>query len=160
MKPVWKWVIGIVVILFIAALVVGGFFLASHYMSLRQVAVQTRSGTQAQPFGPRGFNNRGDGFPGGGMMPYGMRGYGMHGFGMMGFMPFGGIFSGLFCLAFVVLVVLGIVWLVRRLSAPNPAVIAPAAPVAPVMTHSCQNCGKPVQDDWKNCPYCGKKLKF
>jgi RNA polymerase subunit RPABC4/transcription elongation factor Spt4 len=32
----------------------------------------------------------------------------------------------------------------------------PAAQAAPIA--ACGKCGKVVQDDWKNCPYCGKKL--
>jgi hypothetical protein len=124
---------------------------------MHRVVVQLPN--QPQEFGQRGFDDRGFGpqgmMPGFGMRGYGMRGYGMHGgFGMMGWMPFGGIFSGLFFLAILALVVLGILWLVRRTKAPAPAT-QPA-----VVLHSCQNCGKPVQDDWKNCPYCGKKLKF
>jgi hypothetical protein len=153
MKPVWKWIIGIVAVLLIAALLVGGFFLVRNVLPMHRVVVQSLN--QSQGFGQRGFDNRNFGPEG--MMPgFGMRGYGMHGgFGMMGGMlPFGGIFSGLFCLAFLALVVLGIIWLVRRTKTPAP-VPQPAA-----VMHSCQNCGKPVQDDWKNCPYCGKKLKF
>jgi lipopolysaccharide export system protein LptC len=158
MKTVWKWIIGIVAVLLIAALVVGGFFLVHNVLPMHRVVVQTFD--QSQGFGQRGFDNRN--FGPDGMMPgFGMRdGFGMHGmhggFGMMGgMMPFGGIFSGLFFLAFLALVVLGIIWLVRRTKTPAPVAVQPAA-----VMHSCQNCGKPVQDDWKNCPYCGKKLKF
>ncbi len=31
-------------------------------------------------------------------------------------------------------------------------------PAAPALTGSCSHCGKPVQADWVNCPYCGEKL--
>jgi len=150
MKPIWKWIIGIVAVLIVAALVVGGFFLVRNGLPMHRLVLQSLD--QSQNFGPRGFDNRGFGPEG--MHGFGMRGYGMHGFGMMGMMPFGGIFSALFFLAIVALVVLGIIWLVRRLRTPAPA------PQAAAVMHSCQNCGKPVQDDWKNCPYCGKKLKF
>jgi hypothetical protein len=100
-------------------------------------------------FGERAWNGierDGRGF---GMMPYG----GMHrGFGMM---PFGGFFGGLVSLGVLALIVLGIIWLVRRLRTP----VAPAAPVVPATpAATCRNCGKPVESDWRNCPHCGKKL--
>jgi len=84
----------------------------------------------------------------------GYAGWGMMGPGMMGgfgFAPFGWIgmlLMGVFPLGLLVLVVLGIVWLVRAVSRPTSQ-----SPVAPAKT--CPNCARPVQADWRNCPYCG-----
>ncbi len=140
MKPVWKWIIGIVIALAVIALVVGAVFLVRTYLPMNRVVTQVQPG-----FTPRGFDDRG--FPGQRfLMPRGN----MHGFGMMGWgmMPFGGIFSGLFSLGLLALVVLGIIWLVRSVRTPKQT----------VAMKTCGNCGKPVQEDWKNCPYCGKKI--
>jgi hypothetical protein len=75
--------------------------------------------------------------------------------GMMGggFAPFGWIgmlFMALIPLGFLALTVLGIVWLVRAVSGNLPA---------PGASRTCPNCGKAVQADWQNCPYCGAALK-
>ena len=167
MKKVWKWVIGIAVVLVIvAALVVGAFLLRSHFENRVSFAQSNRPGVQV----PGNDNEQSDGverFPG--MMPYGnngwgghgmyMRGPGMMGFGRMGL--FGGLIRGLFSLGFLALIVLGVVWLVRRLRKPAApvAAVTTAAPVAPVAeTHACPKCGQPVQTDWQHCPYCGKRL--
>src|SRR5574341_211687 len=82
-------------------------------------------------------------------------GWGMMGPGMMGrwgFAPFGWIgmiFMWLIPLGFLVLTVLGIVWLVRTLGSGNN----PPAP-----TKTCPSCRHGVQADWRNCPYCGTTL--
>src|SRR6266508_374035 len=76
--------------------------------------------------------------------------WGMMGPGMMGrwgFAPFGigMFFMWLIPLGFVVLTELSIVWLVKAVSGDIHA--APA--------QNCPSCGRGVQADWKNCPYCG-----
>ena len=82
-------------------------------------------------------------------------GAGMMGPGMMGgwgYSPFGWIgmlFMWLIPVGFLVLTVLGIVWLVRTLGSGN----TPPAP-----TKICPSCGRGVQADWRNCPYCGTTL--
>jgi hypothetical protein len=150
MKKVWKWIIGIVLGLVVLAVLVGvGFMVRSNFHVYR---------AEAQV--PRGFFQRGPQ-----MMPYG--GFGSHMRGPMmghGMIPFGGFFGGLLCLGFLALVVLGIIWLVRRLRTPKlvdvptavPAAIPTAMPAA--IVNSCKKCGRPLQDDWKVCPYCGKKV--
>ena len=157
MKKVWKWIIGIVAGLVILAVLMGVAFLVRGNMH----------GYGTEEFGYRDFNYRGPGYfqPGPGMMPYGgynhMGGYGMMGYG---FSPFGGLFGGLVSLVFLALVVLGVIWLVNRLRAPRPyesstvvaATMSPAA-IAGV-THPCQKCGRPLQNEWNVCPYCGKKV--
>ena len=59
------------------------------------------------------------------------------------------IFIGLIPVGFIVIAILGIVWLVRSLGSFNP----------PAADHACPNCGKSVQADWQNCPHCGTSLK-
>ena len=170
MKTVWKWVIGIVVVLVVLAVLVGGaFLLRSHMLNVLGVARAARPGFQlpgnrqlpAPNNGTNGTNGNGvQRFPG--MMPYGNGGWG--GRGMLGFgrmMPFGGFFGGLVSLGVLVLIVLAIIWLVRNLRRPVALAAAPVAvvnPVAPaVATHPCQKCGLPVQADWQFCPHCGEK---
>ncbi len=82
-------------------------------------------------------------------------GWGMMGPGMMGgwgFSPFfwmGMIFMWLIPVGFVALAVLGVVWLVRNVGGGSNS----AAP-----GHTCPSCGRGVQSDWRNCPYCGTSL--
>ena len=176
MKTVWKWVIGIVVVLVVLAGLVGGaFFLRSHMMSAAGVATRlTRPvpqvpGNRQLPTPNNGNNGNGvRRFPG--MMPFGNgiwggRGMYMGGFGMFGFgrmMPFGGLFGGLVSLGLLALIVLAIIWLAGNLRRPAVIAAAPVAAVNPVVpalaTHPCQKCGEPVQEDWKFCPHCGEKV--
>jgi hypothetical protein len=96
--------------------------------------------------------------------------FGGHGYAMMrpgfrmmepmrySFRPVRMIFGGLLGLGVFVLVIVGIVALVSALVKSNrPAQTQPPAQIAtPVRT--CSNCGKPAQEDWKTCPYCGNPL--
>lgn len=143
MKKVWKWIIGIVLGLVILAVLMGvGFVVRRNFHVYRAEALYSR-----------GFSERGPG-----MMPYGGFGSHMRAPGMMGhgLMPFGGFFRGLVSLGFLALVVLGIIWLVRSQRTPKPVEVSAAMPAAVV--NPCKKCGRPIQDDWKNCPYCGNKL--
>jgi hypothetical protein len=173
MKKVWKWVIGIVIVLVVVAVLVGcAFLLRNHYANIYSFAKSSQPAITA----PGNNDQRGEGnwrYPGmmqndqndRGWRGMPMRGPGMMGFGRMGL--FGGLARGLFSLVFLTLIVLGIVWLVWRLRKPAVpfAVAASAAPVsnvAPVMPvseiHTCPKCGQPAQMDWKLCPYCGQEL--
>ena len=94
------------------------------------------------------------GYSGWGMMGgWGNRGWGM-GPGMMGgwsYSPFGWIgmiFMWLISLGFVVLIALGVAWLVRNLG--NSMHLVPQS--------VCPQCNQSVQQDWKNCPHCGRTL--
>jgi hypothetical protein len=90
---------------------------------------------------------------------WGYRGWSMMGPGMMGNwgyspiglfgMGFGMLFMWLIPVGFIALVVLGVIWLVRNVG--NSPLSSSQSP--------CPNCGKGVQTDWQNCPYCGKVLK-
>jgi zinc-ribbon domain len=147
MKKVWKWIIGIVLGLVVLAVLVGvGFMVRSNFHVFRAEAQVSR-----------GFYE-----PGPGMMPYGGFGYHMRGPGIMGYgmTPFGGFFGGLLSLGFLALVVLGIIWLVRLLRTPKPVDVSAAMPASmpAAIVNPCKNCGRPIQDDWKVCPYCGKKV--
>jgi hypothetical protein len=160
MKTVWKWILGIVIVLVVVAVLVGGaILLRSHFNGVRIVQLE-RPILQAPGTGKAPFRNNGEGQPGWpGMMPFGGRGYHMRGPGMMGFggrMPFAGIVGGLFCLGFLTLVILGVVWLVRSLRNPKPVEAAVVVPAA-VAVHPCKKCGQPVQEGWNNCPNCGRK---
>jgi hypothetical protein len=85
----------------------------------------------------------------------GYGGWGMMGPGMMGgwgFSPFGWIgmtFMWLIPIGFLVLTVLGIVWLVRAMGSGNPSSLP---------SQACPSCGLTVQADWRNCPHCGTEL--
>jgi hypothetical protein len=166
MKKGWKWVIGIVIVLVVVtALVVGAFLLRSHFANVVNIAKLNRPGVKVPGYVPR---QRFPGVDGWGVYGMHMRGPGILGFGRWN--PLGGIIVGVFCLGFLALVVLGIIWLVRRLRNPAAvsAAVSPAAPVTPIAepvtpvvpvaaVHPCPKCGEPVQEGWKHCPNCGKK---
>ena len=88
-------------------------------------------------------------FPGTGTYGgYGMMGPGMMrgwgGWGMSGF----GLGMMAWPLLLVVLVGVGIYWSTRGQN---------QTPAAPART--CSSCGRPLQADWKACPYCGERLQ-
>jgi hypothetical protein len=145
MKKVWKWIIGIVIGLIVVGALIGMVCLAKSHWSARTEVMGA-----AQP----GYFWHHPGFipnDAGRCDMYSLpqRGFGMRGPGMMGYgrMPFGGLMWVL-PLGFFVLVILGIVWLIKALRKPK---------ATPILVHACKYCGKHVQDDWKNCPHCGKK---
>ncbi len=77
---------------------------------------------------------------------------------IVGYRGLGAIFGGLIGLGIFILLIVGIVALVSALFRNNrPAQMTPPAqPPAPA--RMCPNCGKPAQEDWKTCPYCGNPL--
>ncbi|OGN94081.1 MAG: hypothetical protein A2Y88_13370 [Chloroflexi bacterium RBG_13_48_10] len=72
--------------------------------------------------------------------------------------PVRSIFGGLLCLGVILLVIVGIVAMVNAIVHSNKQAQAspPAQMTAPSRT--CGNCGKPAQEEWKTCPYCGNPL--
>ena len=143
MKTGWKWLIGIVLGLVVLAVVLGfGLMVRGNFHAYR-----------VEAFDGRGFDLRGPG-----MMPYGGNGYHMCGPGMMGYgiMPWGGLIRGLFSIGFLALLVLGIVWLIRSLQ--KPAQVAAPVELPAASATSCKKCGMTLQDEWKVCPHCGKRV--
>lgn len=78
----------------------------------------------------------------------GHMGWGFSPFGWLG-MGLGMLFMWLIPIGVIALIVYGVIVLVRSAGNNN----TPAASITP-----CPNCGKGVQADWKNCPYCGTTL--
>jgi TRAP-type C4-dicarboxylate transport system permease small subunit len=153
MSKTWKWIIGIVIGLLVLAVIIAIPF------GMHQLA-----GNYSQQYPARGFDrDLGPGMMGrwGGSDNFYWH-YGMmnRNPGFVGPMSFGfgyfafGIFRLLIPLAVVGLAIYGVVALFRRKS--SPAVTAETVPAVP--TRTCASCGKPAQDDWKNCPYCGSAL--
>ena len=144
MKKVWKWILGIVIGLVVLVVLVGAAFLMRGGFHAGRIENEhLRTWSQQAP----------------GMMPNSGFGYQMGGPGRMnygGMGVFGGFLGGLIALGFLTLIVLGIVWLARNLRTLKPVDMPTVAP-AVVMT-TCKKCGKPIQADWNNCPYCGKKV--
>ncbi len=103
------------------------------------------------------------------MMRPGIRMMQPYGFRYNGISPVGSIFGGLLGLGLLVLVIVGIVALVNVIirgnrpaqvtsNAQQPIPPTTSAAQAPVSPRICANCGKPAQEDWKTCPYCGSPL--
>jgi uncharacterized membrane protein len=87
-----------------------------------------------------------------------MGGYGMMGRGFGYTSSLGWLGMALFTLipiGFLVLLVLGGVWVVSSLmkSGKTTTTVTPA-----VASKACSSCGKSVQSDWKVCPFCGNSL--
>ncbi len=84
--------------------------------------------------------------------------------------PVRSIFGGLLGFGLLVLIIVGIVALVYAIVRGNrPAQVTSNAQQSsipptttptqgPMTTRTCANCGKPAQEDWKTCPYCGSPL--
>ena len=74
------------------------------------------------------------------------------------FRGLGVIFGGLLGLGFFVLVIVGIVALINALFRGNRPAQMTSQTQTPAPSRTCSNCGKPAQEDWKTCPYCGNPL--
>ena len=156
MKNVLKWAAIILGVLIVLALVASPFLLRSGYANM------------AMHPGFNGWDRMG-GHPGPRMMG--------GGFGLLGGM---GLLFGrsLGQIVLLGLVIVGVVALVKTFNKPQPAqavqsaqTVQPAqvqaqpsqptvlTPVpAPDQTLACKACGKALQADWANCPYCGEKI--
>src|SRR5688500_6660514 len=157
MKNIWKWIVGIILVLLVVAAIAVPFVL-HRKLALNPAdsviySYHPREGLQNGPmpgkfFGeyhsPKGDRRSGFArFHHGGMLQRGMH------FGP-GFLLFGGLMR-LVPLALLALVIVVSYQMGKRASATVTAAVAPAA------THACPKCGNLVQDDWKHCPSCGKK---
>jgi zinc-ribbon domain len=131
------------------------------------VIVAVLAGLAIAVFGGFGYGMMRQGFR---MVGPGYRMMGPYVYGMHNFSPLRSIFGALLGLGFLVLIIVGIVALINALVRSNrpaqtitPAQTTPPAQMAsteptPAPTQTCSNCGKPVMEDWKNCPYCGNPL--
>jgi hypothetical protein len=153
MKSAWKWVLGILIVLIIVVFLFGIGWRMWNFHNFN--------------LGAREFRD----LPGGGqwVMPHqDFRSFRMPGTMMVRMSPFTGLLGGLLPLGFLVLVVLGIIWLVRSLSSHprvEPGVTVQAAPAEVLPTqsaaeadHACKRCGSHLEVSWKVCPHCGKKI--
>ncbi len=77
---------------------------------------------------------------------------GVGGFRFAQFGWIGLLMMGAFPLGLLVLALIGLILLVRVTSRP-------AAQPSVVPARVCPNCRRPVQADWRNCPYCGTALQ-
>ena len=159
MKNVWKWVIGIVIVLVIIASVV----CASVFVRNQMVGFRNEVGTfQSYGFNPH-MQPGGQGFQfddHGGMM----RGFGyfhpMVGFGSM-------FFRGLLPLVLLGLLVYGVYRLgvnngTRTENKPgmdtNSVEAGAVSSEASIEELKCSKCSGVVEEGWRNCPHCGKRL--
>lgn len=122
MKPVWKWIIGIVIVLAVLAAVIGAPFL---YHAVYGDSFSGMPGWRMHtPFGS-GWDSP--------------RSYSL--------LSFGGMFvMGIFRLGWLALLGLGIYWLVRTLRQPRPAAracVSCGKPLQADWTH-CPHCGAKV----------------
>jgi hypothetical protein len=132
MKKAWKWILGILIVLVVLfGLGIGARLLMANFLPAR---IGDFDGFRSPMMGGRGFDR------GGGIMHFGG-----------GFMLLGWLIP----LALFGLLVYGAYRLGMRKS---PASQVPLPPVAPVQVRTCTKCGQQVQEGWKNCANCGKKL--
>lgn len=163
MKKIWKWILGILIVLVVVAGLVGLAFVVRNRMINANLqpgyGFQPQQRGNIQPQGgnvqPRGWNGPmmrgGDGF---GRPMMGGRGFRFSHFGRM---PFGFLFGGLMGLiplALLALVIYG-AYRIGKGSVKPAAIAATSTPG--IATHACKKCGTAVQDGSKFCPECGKK---
>jgi len=164
MSKTWKWVLGTVLVLIVIAAIICAIMFMGGFMR-NGVAVHGM-------FQPNGWND----FDQHGQMMGGAYGYSGHGYMMGGGYGFDGrssmmrghgffpLFGRLIPLALLGLLVYGAYRLgmkksntqVSSVAATSEAVVeSPAS--EPVDGTTCRKCGGMVQEDWRNCPYCGTK---
>lgn len=130
MKKIWPWIIGFVLLVVILLFVsfMTGFFRYPRY-AVSMMNDGARFSRDSY-WGQRDFRS------------------GMHSF------PFFGAFGMLLMLAlpvgFVGLLVAGIVLLVQSSRQKDPK--------STNVIENCENCGKPVENEWHTCPFCGEPL--
>lgn len=175
MKNIWKWILGIVVLVVVVAGLVGLVFVMHNRMAAamaQRAAIRTpvpnsgptNGATPGAPGAPNRFNGRMPPPRMGSRMGFrgpsrdGFRGFGRGGFG--GFGPFGmgmmffGMIGRLVPIAIVILL-LYCAYLLGKRNVPAAAAAAVPAPPPVISTHPCPKCENSVQDGWKHCPNCG-----
>jgi hypothetical protein len=169
MKKFWKWFLGIVLVLVVlTALVCTAFLMHGGFRGEVERGALQAEGRYAQfqggsmMGGEYGFDGRAP------MMGNGY-GNGRRMMGGIGFFPLMGGFMllrGLVPLALLGLLVYGAFRLGKRnvqqhaqAEVVSQAVVEPVEVAAPeaLASHACRKCGGVVQEDWRNCPYCGTK---
>jgi hypothetical protein len=80
-----------------------------------------------------------------------------------GMMPFGGLmmlpFFGLFCLVSLGVLGFAVYGIVALVNHSKSVKVSPVEVAQGPHTEPCTKCGKPVQDEWTNCPHCGQKVR-
>ena len=177
MNKTWKWILGILLVLVVVAGMVCAHSFLNGTMRAGMIERGMFQSNGWDEFGPHGQMMGGEyGCAGPGNMMGGGYGFvepgnmmgGGYGFdergSMMrghGFFPF---FGRLIPLALLGLLVYGAYRFGVKKSNPQVnAVVAPSEVAAePIVSEtmgakSCLKCGGMVQEDWRNCPYCGTK---
>ena len=165
MKNLWKWILGILIVLVVAAGLFGLGFVLRNRMATNfayRVAIRT-PGPTPTPGGPAidKFQDRFRPEPFRAGPRINMQRFGHSGFFnpfMPGFMLFG-FLGRLIPLAILLLLLYIAYQLGRRKAVPAaPAAAASPAPPPDVPTTPCPKCESPVQAGWKHCPNCGEEL--
>ena len=164
MNKTWKWILGTVLVLIVIAAIVCTFVFMGGFM---RNGVAAHGMFQSNGWGD--FEQHGQmmngayGYAGPGSMMGGRLGFigrspMMHGHG---FFP---LFGGLIPLALLGLLVYGAYRMGMKKSTAQVSAVAATnevvteSPASESMDgQTCRKCGGIVQEDWRNCPYCGTK---
>ena len=147
MSKALQWVIGIGVVLVVAAIVFSS--VAPFFLPRTSAARAPLSGRPNRPMGP--------------LLPFIQRFLPSPGRVGPGGIPFFGLF-GLAACAWPLLIIGLVVWALVTLNRPRPqpplTTPAPMAVVspAPVSQAVCSQCGQPLQAGWRHCPNCGRPV--
>jgi len=161
MKNLWKWILGILIVLVVGAGLFGLGFVLHNRMGADFVHRTVIRTPQSSPDGS-GVDKIPDRFKPG---PFrvgpriSIQRFGHGGFFspfMPGLMMFG-FLGRLIPLAILLLLLYIAYQLGTRKAVPAAAAPSEPLPAAPITT-PCPKCESPVQADWKHCPNCGEEL--
>jgi len=158
MSKTWKWILGVVLVLVvISGLMIAFSFMHGFYQPAR-FATGAYGFTRPGEMMDDGFGYGGHGSMMGGGYGFVGRAPFMRGFGIFAF------FCRLIPLALLGLLVYGAYRFGRKRSTPQVSAVAASRDAVvetpasdPVEVKTCKKCGGTVQEDWRNCPYCGTK---